>query len=286
VKDCSEFRDIIADLARSAARGEVVDESAVAHATLCEPCAAMWAAERQLAASLDVLRMEDQARQAPARLERALLEEFRALHRPLPAARAQSRQPRWWAMAAAVAAAAMLAAWLGARRQQAPPAGGAITLVMPQEAARRSPTQPAVPPPSTVSDRPPASPKPPVERPSASPKPRPQVAGPARASENTPATVVADAAAPAPKQEELVTDFVPLTYSAWTPAVSEATLVRVRLPSTALLYFGLPGGAATTPVEAEFVFGEDGLAHAVRFVRPVLAATTSAGESSRTPRRY
>jgi hypothetical protein len=88
-----------------------------------------------------------------------------------------------------------------------------------------------------------------------------------------------------PKQE-VVTDFVPLTYGGWTSAAPEATLVRVRLPSTALLYFGLPAATEASSVEADVVFGEDGLAHAVRFVRPMLASTALTDRSSRAPRRY
>jgi hypothetical protein len=92
--------------------------------------------------------------------------------------------------------------------------------------------------------------------------------------------------AAAASKQEVVTDFVPLTYTGWTPGTPEATLVRVRLPSTALLYFGLPAAAGATSVEADFVFGEDGLAHAVRFVRPALASTALDAQNPRAPRGY
>jgi hypothetical protein len=46
----------------------------------------------------------------------------------------------------------------------------------------------------------------------------------------------------------------------------------VRLPSSALLYFGLPASPSGEAVEAGVLLGGDGLARAVRFVRPVLAS--------------
>jgi hypothetical protein len=86
---------------------------------------------------------------------------------------------------------------------------------------------------------------------------------------------VEDAAQPvAPSRREIATDFVPLT-SGWMSPASHARLVRVRLPSTALLYFGLPGGTSAATVEADVVLGEDGVAHAVRFVGPVLVTASA-----------
>jgi hypothetical protein len=77
-----------------------------------------------------------------------------------------------------------------------------------------------------------------------------------------------------------VTDFVPLTYAGWTAGAPDARLVRVRLPATALLYFGLPAAAGSDAVEADVLLGGDGLAHAVRFVRPVLASADAPDRAS------
>lgn len=65
---------------------------------------------------------------------------------------------------------------------------------------------------------------------------------------------------------EVTTDFIPLDYD---PAPAGLTsLVRVQLPRTALVAFGLPLNEDRTEdmVQAEFLVDEDGLARAVRFV--------------------
>jgi len=70
---------------------------------------------------------------------------------------------------------------------------------------------------------------------------------------------------------EMVTRFFPLTYS--NLPVSNAQLIRVRVPRSALASFGLApmdvppssaGEQATVP--ADVLVGEDGVARAIRFV--------------------
>jgi hypothetical protein len=84
-----------------------------------------------------------------------------------------------------------------------------------------------------------------------------------------------DRPAPSPRlPAELVTQFFPLTYS--NLPVSNAQLIRVRVPHSALESFGLapldipaagaPGGERAT-VPADVLVGEDGVARAIRFVK-------------------
>jgi hypothetical protein len=92
----------------------------------------------------------------------------------------------------------------------------------------------------------------------------------------------ADNAAPSPQPSTLAprggegaTAFFPLTYSSLP--ISNAQLVRVQVPRSALASFGLapidvpaaaaPGTASAT-VSADVLVGEDGVARAVRFVSP------------------
>jgi len=86
------------------------------------------------------------------------------------------------------------------------------------------------------------------------------------------------APAPAPRREvatEVATAFFPLTYSSLP--ISNAQLVRVQVPRSALASFGLApidvpgsaaGGTASATVAADVLVGEDGVARAVRFVSP------------------
>jgi hypothetical protein len=288
--DCRDFRDIAADLARKQVRGGTIDEHAVAHARECEACAMLLAAEQRLAAGLHVLKMQDEELQAPPHLENALLKELRRVSRPVRSARW-----RWWAVAAA-AAAMVLVVREGSWRQQPSPTGLTIALDVPVGAERGAgPALPVVPQPSPRPQKQVASDV--TERkPGREPRrPRPRAVQTQAAAE-PPAVVSAEMATQLPTamgtetamavpKREVVTDFVPLTYG-WTSAAPEARLVRVRLPSTALLYFGLPAAAGSALVEADVVLGEDGLAHAVRFVRPVMASTILPEGSSQAPRRY
>lgn len=70
---------------------------------------------------------------------------------------------------------------------------------------------------------------------------------------------------------EVATDFMPLPYSA--VPLTNGQIVRLEVPRSALVSFGLlpvdsvdraPGGT----VLADVIVGDDGLARAVRFVRP------------------
>jgi len=73
-------------------------------------------------------------------------------------------------------------------------------------------------------------------------------------------------------RREVATAFFPLVYSG--VPFTDGQLVRMELPRTALASFGLASPDAHDPassrtVLADVLIGEDGLARAVRFVRPV-----------------
>ena len=85
-----------------------------------------------------------------------------------------------------------------------------------------------------------------------------------------------DVPAPAAQVEEprreVATAFFPLVYSGIP--FTDGQLVRMELPRTALASFGLASpdahdAASSRTVLADVLVGEDGLARAVRFVRPV-----------------
>lgn len=76
---------------------------------------------------------------------------------------------------------------------------------------------------------------------------------------------------PAPGAREVTTEFLPLLYSS-VPA-SHVQAVRLVVPRAALASFGLApleasDRASTGTVLADVLVGDDGLARAVRFVRP------------------
>jgi hypothetical protein len=70
-------------------------------------------------------------------------------------------------------------------------------------------------------------------------------------------------------EREIATAFLPLAYS--SVPVTNAQIVRMQVPRSALASFGLAPRGTSDPamVLADVLVGEDGLARAVRFVRPV-----------------
>jgi hypothetical protein len=69
--------------------------------------------------------------------------------------------------------------------------------------------------------------------------------------------------------EEITTDFLPLSYSSSLSQFDEGQVVRVELPRSALQSFGLPVNAERygERVKADVLLGHDGVARAIRFVR-------------------
>jgi len=88
----------------------------------------------------------------------------------------------------------------------------------------------------------------------------PEVRGTVAAPVDDEATGLADTG------DEVTTDFIPLNYD---PAPAGTTsVVRVQLPRTALIAFGLPVNedSAEDVIQADLLLDEDGLTRAVRFV--------------------
>lgn len=71
------------------------------------------------------------------------------------------------------------------------------------------------------------------------------------------------------KRDEYATDFVPLSYGGVQKPMESGEVIRMEMPRSALIAFGLPVSVdrADTPVKAELLLGEDGMARAIRFLR-------------------
>jgi hypothetical protein len=68
---------------------------------------------------------------------------------------------------------------------------------------------------------------------------------------------------------EIATDFIPLRYMNAASLQDGGQIIRVELPRSALINFGLPVNMDryNEKVKADVIFGVDGLAHAIRFVQ-------------------
>jgi hypothetical protein len=74
--------------------------------------------------------------------------------------------------------------------------------------------------------------------------------------------------APAPVTE-VATDFMPLEDTVTLPPLESGNILRVQVPRSTMMRFGFPvhPERMMEPVKADVVFGQDGIARAVRFVR-------------------
>jgi len=70
-------------------------------------------------------------------------------------------------------------------------------------------------------------------------------------------------------QREIATDFMPLGYLSPATLQDGGQIIRVELPRSALVNFGLPVNMDRyhEKVKADVLLGVDGLAHAIRFVQ-------------------
>ena len=196
----------------------------------------------ELRAALRTLAEMDRTQAAPPIVEEQLLTAFRAARgtRPGPGS------PPRWIWAAGVAAALLVLALAGIRRSSPPLQVAHIS------APAALPHAPAVVPPAGT------APAPTVAKVAAIPA-RTRV----RRSIRMPVPPVAP---PAPGEDNA---FIPLPYAAQIAPGEALDVVRVQVPRSAMMRFGLPISAdrAWEPIRADLVVGQDGMMRAIRFVR-------------------
>src|SRR5262245_20997747 len=259
--NCKEFEDIINDLVRAKMIDAASSAAGLAHAEICERCASRLADERSLSAGLKSLAVSDEGKAAPASVEAALHEAFSA-RTPNQAARALPVQSRSWLRRALAVAAAILIAF------------GFIVYRAIQNEPQKD---------HNVVKEMPSAPQPSVNREEQAVKDngaterRRRSRGPRLSSGNRlqlKRPFIRDGITSYAGGNENTTDFFPLSYSddqkpVESGEVIRVQMIRVQMPRTALIAFGLPVNIerADVPVKADLLVGEDGLARAIRFVR-------------------
>ncbi|MBO0725316.1 MAG: hypothetical protein J2P52_06930 [Blastocatellia bacterium] len=258
--NCREFEDIVNDLVRAQSGLKLIDAASraagMAHAEICGRCASRLADERALSAGLKSLAASDEDKAAPAGVETALLAAFRAKASNPPARHMLVRSKKWPRWTLAAAAAILIASGFvvyravqnGARKDDR-----AITKKTPAP-------QPAVIREEQVEKKI-GEPESPFE--SRAPRPRHG----ARPRLNKP--FIIDNMTTYAEDSEYFTDFFPLGYGGDQNQMERGEVIRVQMPRSALIAFGLPVNVerADTPVKADLLVGEDGMARAIRFVR-------------------
>lgn len=260
--NCSEFQEIVQDLARRDGPGsehashEVhrEHEDALAHARVCAGCDEALAEAASLTAGLRASARSYGRTEAPARVEVAVLAAYRQSW--VPSRRSVGQHWRLAVMGLATAAVLTMAIFLYHPAQHTTLKQGiepaAIRSLAPALAKQNAGNLARGGAASGGSAQTPAAPlsRPPVN--------------------------VASGNAPNSSQDESSFEdisatsgtFMPLPYADEGP-IENATVVRAVLPGTTLSAFGLPvtDGAAEGKVVADFIVGEDGTPEAIRIVR-------------------
>jgi hypothetical protein len=239
---CVEFEKILLDLSR----GRAESPESLAHAASCAHCARRLREQRVLSRSLRALAAESQGLEAPERVEAALRSAWRARQAPTVA-----RMPRRLLWAATIAAAISMVVGIALWRRETALRARPQLAVAPVAAAR---------PASEAAPQEPKMKHPARQAPKSAPKlaragtPRRAPAG------RRPGRV--------PARSEVTTGFVALQPGPALNPGESGRLVRVRLPRTTLVSFGLPVNFEQPgdAVQADVLFGEDGVARAIRFV--------------------
>lgn len=249
--NCGEFDEIVHELDRSSQRVATgiqapESEAALAHAESCSRCAKLLTEVEALNFGLRDIAKHDAVRKAPPRLEESLLHAFREQAAKQPATAIPHGTPGrlkiygWYA--AALGAAAVVLFALGAVR------GWIGTGVR----------EPAPNPVGTVAETPASTKKPLVIG--------HQVVS-AGSHTSTGASVEAVPASQVAASED-ATAFYALPYADDTTSLDGGAVIRVSVPRSALVAWGLPvsGMGEAGPVPADLVVSPDGTPEAIRLV--------------------
>src|SRR5258707_6857514 len=251
--NCQRFEEVINDIAREQIIDAGARAAALRHGDGCGACAARLADERGMTLRLRELAEAMESAGAPARVEARMLAAFDQIalsQLPAPPVSAAGQYQRRYLFGAIAAGLLIVCGLLAMRALQPVPVTRAPEIPPIASDGMPAPTAPQfLPPPGrqrlsgfdgsrTRSSKPKGA---------ASTKPGPSNNG----------------------STEIATDFLPLTYGAATNLEEGGRMVRVDLPHSALATFGLPVNMdrANERVKADVLFGVDGLAHAIRFVR-------------------
>jgi len=250
--NCHDFEVIASDLSKDVLMDANLREKGLEHSSSCADCAARLEEERTLTGGLRLFARAS-TQEAPANVGAAVLAAFRQ-NQIVPSTRTRYR--RWIYFAASAAALVLIATLivLNAARTQKPqvPWPEVSTEVIPYT-------------PSTPNLLPAPLHMPPNEPGIVAAKTKPNrgqqrsIIGHKPVQEETDSSAIT----------EITTEFIPLTNREAFAQMDGGQVMRVELPRSALMSFGLSMDMerATERIKADVVVGNDGLARAIRFVR-------------------
>jgi hypothetical protein len=256
--NCQKFEGLANELARGQMMEVELRSEAEGHSANCPSCSAQLRDHEMLSHGLRLLGTEMNELQAPNQLEAGLLSAFREAQvvKQLPVSR---NHRRYWL--AAVAALLLIVFSVIAFRMRNEPVPVQHQAELPSSGPKDSP--------DLVKEETPQRREVVADNPKPVRKHRPVVSNAsmqARAGSNRKKddSVVSNHAT-----NEVATEFMPVGYLSVEALQDGGQIVRVELPRTALVKFGLPVNMDryNERVKADVLIGLDGLAHAIRFVQ-------------------
>ncbi|MCM3872597.1 MAG: hypothetical protein ND895_18095 [Pyrinomonadaceae bacterium] len=261
--NCQIFETVVNDLAREQMMEANAREEAIAHSGVCEACALRLSLERRLTSGLRALAAEMMSASAPARVEQQLLAAFRNQGSLLPQIRPANRSRYWLVAAAAVV---LIAVGIGGMKLGLDgPAQTAIKTEAKTDGQNSQVSTGAIEHlrPEPTPEVTPAVHRPKRKRSVQRPREFSAVGNEAFIAKGTRTSdVEAD-------ESEVTTQFLPFSYVSPASLQDGGQLVRVELPRSAMVRFGLPVNMERygEKVKADVLVSADGLARAIRFVQ-------------------
>lgn len=264
---CNDFESVLQELARN----QIVDasqrEQAIAHMDDCVECRSRLDEQRSITSGLRALAEDYEEREAPPRIEAALIESFRRLNGSVVISDKEApasfrRNTRHYVFRYAAAAAILLVLGLAAWQLE-----GVISREDKEQATQNTKPERVEPQQDKqeVAKENESQDKQIVVNNTKPKETRKKYSSNAskRAKKHDPVEKSTLA------KNEIMTEFIPLVDFANISELDRGRLLRVQVPRSTLLSFGLPVNEARAdePLIADLLVGDDGLARAIRFVR-------------------
>jgi len=256
---CDEFDNVVCELAREGLVDAAIRDKALSHAVSCNRCASRLAGERYLNEALAIA-AAGETECAPPSVKLALLQAFSSRERTSPAGSFPAASRRY-AVAAAAALLVAIVALISVRTFTHRQFGSAPQNLQEGQLSLETPTQTPV---ASIPVGPVARGNKPVKDPQ-------RGLGRSLPHSRQPPDHLSPLAdvGPIASESEPLSDFIPLTHLSSATAIESGQVIRVKIPLSAFLAFGLPVSPeqADQIVNAEVVIGDDGVKRAVRLVR-------------------
>jgi hypothetical protein len=272
--NCEDFENNVNDLAREQNTEATLRAFALAHGDDCETCSQRLQDERALSFKLRALALDTKAVRVPPmgnELLVALRRQQPVMSRPILTSPWRYRATVTAAMAVATVVLVVIAIAVVRLRSATPAAqshpdpSGAPSVSPRKDEVVKAPdlfTRPLFPIKNAT-----------VERRKNGRRNGNRIVSPSQSipsdvSKAGPATETARNVDPI-SEVEITTDFIPVGYASTANLQDGVQLVRVELPRSALVAFGLPMNVNryNEKVKADVFFGSDGMARAIRFVQ-------------------